>query len=73
MSLAFDKSSVVKEYKNEIEILQKDKDLIARKLGETIAEKDFLEGKLKSLVLKYMLYILRSKGRKTFVNTKLPI
>ncbi len=57
MSLAFDKSSVVKEYKNEIETLQKDKDLIARKLGETIAEK----------------YIFRSKGRKTFVDTKLPI
>jgi len=44
MSLAFDKSSLVKEYKNEIETLQKDKDLIAKKLGETIVEKEFLEG-----------------------------
>jgi putative transposase len=65
MSLAFDKSTVVKEYKDEIETLQKDKDLIARKLGETIVEKEFLEGKLESLV--------SSKGRKTFVDTKLKI
>ncbi len=49
--------SLAKEYKNEIETLQKDKDLIARKLGETITEK----------------YIFRSKGPKTFVDTKLPI
>jgi transposase-like protein len=46
MSLAFDKSAVVKEYKTEIETLQRDKDLIAKKLGETIVEKEFLEGKL---------------------------
>ena len=44
MSLAFDKSTVVKEYKNEIEVLQKEKDMIAKKLGETIVEKEFLEG-----------------------------
>ena len=65
MSLAFDKSTVVKEYKNEIEILQKDKDSIAKKLGETIVEKEFLEGKLESLV--------SSKGRKTFIDTELSI
>jgi len=65
MSLAFDKSAVVKEYKNEIAELQKEKDLIAKKLGETIVEKEFLEGKLKSLV--------SSKGRKTFVDTELTI
>lgn len=62
MSLAFDKSAVVKEYKNEIETLQTEKDLIAKKLGETIVEKEFLEGKLASLV--------SSKGRKTFVDSK---
>jgi len=62
MSLAFDKSAVVKEYKNEIEELQKEKDLIAKKLGETIVEKEFLEGKLVSLV--------SSKGRKTFIDTE---
>ncbi|MEA2111213.1 MAG: IS3 family transposase [Campylobacterota bacterium] len=49
MSLAFDKSAVVKEYKDEIETLQKDKDSIAKKLGETIVEKDFLVEKLASL------------------------
>ena len=42
MSLAFDKSTVVKEYKEEIEELKKSKDSIAKKLGETIVEKDFL-------------------------------
>ena len=49
MSLAFDKSTVVKEYKDKIDVLQKDKDMIAKKLGETILEKEFLEGKLVSL------------------------
>ena len=62
MSLAFDKSRVVKEYKEEIENLKKDKDSIAKKLGETIVEKEFLEGKLVSLV--------SSRTRKTFVDTK---
>ena len=65
MSLAFDKSAVVKEYKKEIEDLQKDKDLIAKKLGETIVEKEFLEGKLESLV--------SSKSRRAFVDTELDL
>jgi len=65
MSLAFDKSTVVKEYKTELETVKKEKDLIAKKLGETIVEKEFLEGKLESLV--------SSKTRKTFVDTKLTI
>jgi len=63
MSLAFDKSTVVKEYKDKIELLQKDKDMIAKKLGETIVEKEFLEGKLVSLA--------SSKERKTLLDTKL--
>jgi len=62
MSLAFDKSTVVKEYKVELETLKKEKDLIAKKLGETIVEKEFLEGKLVSLV--------SSKTRKRLVDTK---
>ncbi len=62
MSLAFDKSTVVKEYKDEIETLQRDKDMIAKKLGETIVEKEFLEGKLESLA--------SSKERKTLVDAK---
>jgi len=62
MSLAFDKSTVVKEYKVELETVKKEKDLIAKKLGETIVEKEFLEGKLESLV--------SSKSRKTFVDSK---
>ena len=62
MSLAFDKSTVVKEYKEEIETLQKDKDNMAKKVGELTLERDFLEGKLVSLV--------SSKSRKTFVDTE---
>jgi hypothetical protein len=33
MSLAFDKSTVVKEYKDEIETLQYEKDAITKKFG----------------------------------------
>lgn len=65
MSLAFDKSTVVKEYKDEIEALKKSKDSIAKKLGETIVEKEFLEGKLVSLV--------SSKERKSLLDTKLTL
>ena len=50
MSLAFDKSVVVKEYKEEIETLKNDKDELAKKVGNLTIEKDFLEGKLVSLV-----------------------
>jgi len=63
MSLAFDKSKVVKEYKDEIESLKKSKDSMAKKLGETIVEKEFLEGKLVSLA--------SSKERKFLLDTKL--
>lgn len=62
MSLAFDKSSVVKEYKEEIEILQKSNDNLAKKVGNLTIEKDFLEGKLVSLV--------SSKERKALVDTR---
>ena len=65
MSLAFDKSAVVKEYKDEIEILQKSNDDLAKKVGNLIVEKDFLEGKLVSLV--------SSKERRVLVDTKLDI
>jgi putative transposase len=65
MSLAFDKSTVVKEYKDEIEELKKSKDSIAKKLGETIVEKDFLVEKLVSLA--------SSKERKELLDTKLNI
>ena len=60
MSIAFDKSTVVKEYKEEIETLQKDKDALAKKVGNLTIEKDFLEGKLVSLVLKDIPYLFRS-------------
>lgn len=65
MSLAFDKSAMVKEYKEEIESLQKDKDELAKKVGTLTIEKDFLEGKLVSLA--------SSNERKSLVDTKLEI
>ena len=49
-SVAFDKSAVVKEYKEEIEQLKKEKDTTSKKLGEAIVERDFVVEKLKSLV-----------------------
>ena len=51
MSLAFDKSAVVKEYKEEIAILEKNNDALAKKVGTLTIERDWLEGKLVSLDL----------------------
>ena len=62
MSLAFDKSTVVKEYKDEIESLRKDKDNMAKKVGELTLERDFAVEKLVSLV--------SSKERKVLVDIK---
>jgi putative transposase len=64
-SLAFDKSTVTKEYKEEIEKLKKEKDATSKKLGEVIVERDFVVEKLKSLV--------SSKNRVKAVDTKLNI
>ena len=63
MSLAFDKSTVLKEYKVEIEELKKDKDILAKKVSNLTVEKDYLEGKLVSLA--------SSKERKVLLDTKL--
>jgi len=65
MSLAFDKSAVVKEYKEQIEILEKEKDATSKKLGEVIVERDFVVGKLKSSV--------SSKSRKKLLDTGLEL
>ncbi len=48
MSLAFDKSAVVKEYKEKIETLEKEKDATSKKLGEVIVERDFVVGTRRS-------------------------
>ncbi|HHD79239.1 MAG TPA: IS3 family transposase [Epsilonproteobacteria bacterium] len=50
-SLAFDKSAVVKEYKEKIKELEIQKDATAKKLGEVIVERDWAVGKLRSLDL----------------------
>ena len=64
-SLAFDKSAVVQEYKEQIEQLKKEKDKTSKKLGEVIVERDFVVEKLKSLV--------SSKTRAQAANTKLTL
>ena len=61
-SLAFDKSAVVKEYKEEIETLKKEKDAIAKKLGEVIVKRDWAMGKLQSLDLSIKREIVNSEG-----------
>jgi len=65
MSLAFDKSAVVKEYKDKIETLEKEKDATSKKLGEVIVERDFVVGKLKSSV--------SSNNRKQLLETELDL
>ncbi len=60
--LAFDKSAVVQEYKEEIETLKKEKDAIAKKLGEVIVERDWAVGKLQSLDLSIKREIVDSEG-----------
>jgi len=60
--LAFDKSAVVQEYKEEIETLKKEKDAIAKKLGEVIVERDWAVGKLQSLDLLIRKEIVDSEG-----------
>ena len=61
-SLAFDKRAVVKEYKDEIEQLSKEKDKIAKKLGEVIVERDWLVGKLRSLDLSTKRRLVDRRG-----------
>ncbi len=61
-SLAFDKSSVVKEYKEEVEKLSKEKERLAKKLDETIIERDWAVGKLKSLDLSTKKALVDKEG-----------
>jgi len=61
-SLAFDKSAVVKEYKEEIKHLHQEKDKMAKKLGEVIVERDWALGKLKSLDLSIRKSFLEREG-----------
>jgi len=41
------KSSVVKEYKQEIENLKEENEKLTKELGKVIVERDWLHGKLK--------------------------
>jgi len=70
-SLAFDKSAVVKEYKEEIEQLKKQSDQLAKKVGTLTIERDWLEGKLSSLDLSTKKSIV-DKSEGVQANKKTP-
>jgi len=77
--LAFDKSAVVQEYKEEIETLKKAKDAIAKKLGEVIVERDWAVGKLSSLDLSIKRKLIdksegvQAKNQKPSLNRQLEL
>ena len=50
-SLAFDKSAVIKEYKEEIQSLKKQKDIMAKTLGEVTIERNWAVGNKKIVQL----------------------
>ena len=62
-SLAFDVGGATKAYKEEIEELKAENDALAKKLGKTTIERDWLQGKLNSSV--------SLKNRKELVETGL--
>jgi len=70
---------VVQEYKEEIETLKKEKDAIAKKLGEVIVERDWLEGKLSSLDLSIKRTLIdksegvQAKNQKPSLNRQLKL
>lgn len=73
MSLAFDKSSVVKEYKEKILELETEGDQLAKKLGKVIIERDWAVGKLGSLDLSIKKNILnRLEGNQAIKLKKIP-
>lgn len=72
MSLAFDKSAVVKEYQEQIDTLQKEKDATSKKLGEVIIERDWLAGKLRSLDLSTKKAMVDNEGVQAATQTKNP-
>ena len=72
-SLAFDKSAVVKEYKDEIEKLKKEKDITSKRLGEAIIERDFVVEKLQSSVSCSAKKDLVETGHKLSLNKQLKL
>ena len=74
MSLAFDKSSVVKEYKAKIAELESEGDQLAKKLGKVVIERDWAVGKLGSLDLSIKKALLdRSEGNQAIEINKIRI
>ena len=61
-TLAFDKSQVVKEYKEEIERLNKEKDELSKVLADVTIERNWAVKKLKSLDLSKKKALIDSEG-----------
>ncbi len=70
MSLSFDKSSVVKEYKDKIFELENEGDQLAKKLGKVIIERDWAVEKLGSLELSTKKAILDRKEDNQAIEIK---
>ncbi len=68
VSLAFDKSAVVKEYKEQINELEKQSDSLAKKVGTLTIERDWLEGKLESLDLSTKKEMVDNEGVQANTN-----
>jgi len=60
-SLAFDIGEATKEYKEKIEKLEKENEVLAKTLGKTTIERDWAVGKLKSLDLSNKKSLVQSK------------
>jgi len=73
MELVFDKSSVVKEYKEKLEKTEEEKSLLAKKLGETVIEKEWLEKKLKSLDLSKKIELIKADSPEVRANNGLSL
>ena len=67
-SLAFDVGGATKAYKSEIEELKAENDALAKKLGKTTIQKEWLEGKLKSLDLIDRKSLIESKHNQLSVS-----
>jgi putative transposase len=62
-SLAFDLNGATKAYKDEIAELKQENDALAKKLGKTTIEKEWLEGKLVSLDLSNKKALIDSRHK----------
>ena len=68
--IAMEPSKVVKEYKEQIKELEKKVDKYAKTVGKLTVERDWLEGKLKSLDLSTKRRLVQADRNKALSNTR---